>query len=72
MKRKTRICSIFGQIEGVVAHAMAAEGKVWLISPKHIPPTALFDKHGNRACCALVFSPKAEREFDRRVSRLRA
>jgi hypothetical protein len=72
MRRKTNIVSIFGQIEGVIAHAMAAEGKVHLISPKHIPPTVLFNDTGERASCALVLTPETEREFDDRVRRLRA
>jgi hypothetical protein len=71
-RNKTKIVSIFGQIEGVVAHAMATEGKVHLISPNLIPPTALWDDAGQRASCALVFTPDAEREFDRRVAALRA
>ena len=72
MRRKTHIASIFGQIEGVVARAMAAEGKVTLISPEHIPPTALYNDAGLRASCALVFTPESEREFDARVARLRS
>ena len=72
MRRKTDIVSIFGQIEGVVAHAMAAEGKVTLISPEYIPPTVLFNEQGLRANCALVLTPDAESEFDRRVKALRA
>ncbi len=72
MKReKSHIASIFGQIEGVVAHAMAAEGKVKLISPEFIPPTALYNVAGDRAFCALVFTPTSEREFERRVRDLR-
>lgn len=67
MRRKTNIVSIFGQIEGVVAHAMAAEGKAHLISPEYIPPTALWDERCRRANCALVLTPEAEREFDQRV-----
>jgi hypothetical protein len=71
-KRSSTISSIFGQIEGVVANAMAAEGKVHLISPDMIPATALYNDQGDRAHCALVFTPEAEREFDRRVAALRA
>lgn len=70
--KKNSICSIFGQIEGVVAHAMAAEGKVHLISPEHIPPTALYNERDERASCALVFTPETEREFNERVRNLRA
>jgi hypothetical protein len=72
MKRQTKICSIFGQIEGVVANAMAAEGRVKLISPDMIPPTARYNDKGERAHCALVFTPATEREFDRRVAELMA
>lgn len=69
---KTKICSIFGQIEGIVAHAMASEGKCKLISAEYIPPDELFNDEGERAFCALVFTPATEREFNRRVAVLRA
>jgi hypothetical protein len=71
-RRKTNICSIFGQIESVIADAMVEEDKVTRIDPEMIPPTQLFDDQGRRAHCALVFTPEAEREFDRRVAALRA
>jgi hypothetical protein len=71
MKRQTNICSIFGQIESVVADAMVAEGKVRRIEFDLIPATAQFDGQGRRAHCALVFDPKTEREFDARVAQLR-
>lgn len=53
-RMKTEIFSVFGQIEGVVADAMAEEGKVTKIAQEHIPPTALFDDKGRKAHCALV------------------
>jgi hypothetical protein len=71
MKRQTNVCSIFGQIESVIADAMVAEGKVRRIEPDMIPATALWDDQGRRAHCALVFDPASEREFDRRVAALR-
>lgn len=71
-RQRSEIKSIFGQINGVVAHAMAAEGKVHLIPPDQIPPTALYNEHNERASCALVFTPEIEREFDQRVRALRA
>lgn len=72
MKRKTEIKPIFGQINGVVAHQMALEGKVTMIPAHQIPPTVLFNDEGERASCALVFTPAAEREFDQRCAALRA
>lgn len=69
--RATNICSIFGQIEGVVADAMVKEGTVSRIAPEMIPPTVRFNDKGECAHCALVFTPEAEREFDRRVAILR-
>lgn len=72
MRHKTTICSIFGQIPGVIADAMVAEGKVRRIEPDDIPVTARYDEHGTRAHCALVFTPPAEREFDMRVRNLSA
>jgi hypothetical protein len=72
MRNKTTIVSIFGQIEGVIADAMTAEGKVKKIPFDQIPPTAAFDDQGRRAHCALVLTPANEREFDERVRQLRA
>lgn len=71
-RRKTNICSIFGLIPGVIADAMVAEGKARRIEPDDIPAMVRFDENGTRAHCALVFSPEAEREFDRRVRDLSA
>jgi hypothetical protein len=71
-KRKTEIKTIYGQINGVVAHAMATEGKVHMIGVQHIPADYHFNEHGEPAVCALVFTPEAEREFDKRVADLRA
>lgn len=72
MNKTTQIVSIFGQIEGVVADAMAAEGICHRIAREDIPPTARYDEHGRIAHCALVLTPDAERQFDRRVRELRA
>jgi len=71
-KRKTSICSIYGQIEGIVADAMTAEGKVNKIPFEVMPPTQQFDERGRRAHCALVFTPEAEREYLLRVRHLYA
>jgi hypothetical protein len=71
-RNKSNICSIFGQIEGVIADAMASEGKVHKIERDMIPVTARYDDKGQMAHCALVFTPATEREFDRRVAALRA
>jgi hypothetical protein len=69
----TRICSVFGQIEGVVADAMVEEGKARYIPPEQIPISARYNDAGERAICALVFpSPGVEAEFDFRVEELRA
>jgi hypothetical protein len=70
--RETKICSIYGQIEGVVADAMAEQGLVHRIKPEDIPPTARYDEEGRMAHCAIVLTPEMEREFDERVRRLRA
>lgn len=72
MPRKTEIKTIYGQIEGVVAHAMATEGKVNLIGVQYLPPGHHINDAGEPAVCALVFTPEAEREFDERVKLLRA
>jgi hypothetical protein len=69
---KTKICSIFGQIEAAVGDAMAQEGKVIKIPFEQIPPTVAFNDKGTRAYYALVFTVAAEVEFNRRVADLRA
>lgn len=72
-RNSTKIASIFGQIEGVVADAMAAEGKCHRIAPEMIPETARFADDGmTMAHCALVFTHKTEAEFNQRVASLRA
>jgi hypothetical protein len=71
MTNKTIIFSVFGQIEEVVARAMAEEGKCRLILPEHIPDSVAW-RDGRRANCALVISRHNEREFDERVAKLRA
>jgi len=68
---KINIFSVFGQIEGVVADMMAAEG-VKKIEADMIPATFLFNDAGVKAHCALILTPAQEREFDRRVAELRA
>lgn len=72
MMKTTNICSIFGQIESVVADQMVAEGHVHRISVEDIPPTARYNDAGEIAHCALVFTPEMERLFDQRVRNLRA
>lgn len=71
MPKSLEIKSIFGQIEGVIADAMAAEGKVHKILPEDIPPTVRWNEKGELAHCALVFAPRTEREFNERVMMLR-
>jgi hypothetical protein len=69
---RSQIFSIFGQIEGVVADQMAAEGIVTKIELDMIPRTAKWDEHGRLAHCALIMTPEIERVFDQRVRDLRA
>lgn len=74
MKRhKTRIYSIFGQIEGVVADEMvAAKGsKIKRVDFDSIPSGYRY-QGGLKAVCALVMTKKEAREFERRVATLRA
>lgn len=71
-RNKSEIYSIFGQIEGVVADAMAAEGKVSKIQAADIPASALYDERGRKAHCALVMNRQQSAEFDRRVAALYA
>lgn len=71
MPGKTSICSIFGQIESVVADAMVKEGLCNKIDRDMIPESVRWNDRGEIAYCALVFTPEAERIFDRRVRELR-
>jgi hypothetical protein len=70
--KRTEIKTIYGQIEGVVAHEMATERKVNLIPLQHVPESHLINEHGLPAVCAVVFNPASEREFNKRVADLRA
>lgn len=72
MGTKTKICSIFGQIEGVVADAMVAEGIVRKIEWEDIPASVRYDGAGRQAHCALIFTDASERQFNKRVRDLRA
>jgi hypothetical protein len=69
---KTKIFSVFGQIESVVADAMATEGRAVRIQQSLIPPSVRWNDQGREAYCALVLTAEAEREFDKRVRDLRA
>lgn len=71
-RNKSEIYSIFGQIEGVVADAMVAEGKVSKIQAADTPASALYDDRGRKAHCALVMNRQQSAEFDRRVAALYA
>lgn len=71
-KMKTEIYSVFGQIEGVIADAMVAEGKASRIEPDMIPETVRWNDKGTKAHCALVMNRQESAEFDRRVAALYA
>lgn len=71
-KRKTEIWSIFGQIEGIVAGAMAAEKKVTLIPRGQIPASALYNDMRVKAQFAIVIPATYIAEFNRRVASLRS
>lgn len=71
-KRGTEIYSIFGQIDSVVAMAMAEEGKIRRIEQNMIPPTALYDDQGRKAFFAIVMPDEYAREYLERVEALRA
>lgn len=70
--KKTIISSIFGQIEKVIGDAMIAEKKVKMIPVEDIPISVRYNDKDRIAYYALIFSPEAEREFNKRVSDLRA
>lgn len=70
--RETRIFSIFGQIEGVVAQAMAKEGKGRIIPQREIPDTARFNEHGQMALFAYLCPGPHMDEFEDRIFDLRS
>ena len=72
MHKKSEIYSIFGQIDGVVADAMATEGKVTKIEQEMIPPTALYDEKGRKAQFAIVLPTEYLGEYHKRVRDLYA
>jgi len=72
MKRTTEIYSIFGQLDAVIAQAMAAEGKVRRIERDMIPPTARHDDNGREAYFAIVMSNEYLDEYNNRLLALRA
>lgn len=73
MRKQTKIFSIFGQIEKVVADAMIEEsgGRLKRIEPDMIPATALYNEQDQRAHYAIVLSNEEALTFDRRVRQLR-
>ena len=72
MAKKSTIFSVFGQVQGVVADAMVAEGKARKIEFADIPPSVAYDDSDRPAHCALIMSHEAEMEFNRRVRALLA
>ena len=72
MRSKSEIYSIFGQIDGVVAEAMVAEGKASKIEQRSIPPTALLDEQGRKAMFAIVLPREHLGEYERRLRDLYA
>lgn len=72
MAKRTQIYSIFGQIDAVIAEAMASEGKVHRIEPDMIPPIALFDGEGRKAHFAIIMPDEYLGEYHDRVAALRA
>lgn len=70
--KRTEIYSVFGQIEGVVADAMAEEGLVHKIARDMMPATARFDDQGRVAHCAIILNSEMLAVYNRRVADLYA
>jgi hypothetical protein len=70
--RETRIFSIFGQIELVVAQQMAKEGKGKIIPQIEIPMSARYNEEGQLAYCAYLCPGPHMDEFENRIFDLRA
>lgn len=67
-----QICSIFGQVESVVAKSMVDEGKFTYIPAHEIPPTAAVNDAGKQALFAVIIPREYLNEFENRVRTLRA
>lgn len=72
----SKIFSIFGQIEEVVARAMVSEGKGHIIPTEQFPdarlcPDVWTDEHGRPAKFGVQFSARQVIEFYRRLEALR-
>lgn len=79
MTRETKIISIFGQIEEVVARQMLAEAKgVGLLAPTlsvslaDIPLSTRFNYKGDPVRMVIVMPRHLTAEFERRIAELRA
>ena len=73
MRNPTKIFSLYGQIEEVVARAMVEEGKLpRIINAADIPPTALVNEDGRIARCAVIVPRCHEAEFENRIKELYA
>ena len=70
--KPTKIYSIFGQVEAVVAENMIAEFGACKIEPQDIPETAAVNEAGDRAKFAVVVPAHRVEEFERRIADLRA
>jgi len=64
--------SIFGQIEAVVAKAMADEGKGRIIEQKYLAGSTLYDDNGRIAQFAITFNHAYLQEFEDRIANLYA
>ena len=72
MPKQTKIYSVFGQIDGVVAEMMVSEGKATKIEQDMIPVTALFDEQDRKAMFAIILPHTYLAEYEHRVRDLRA
>jgi hypothetical protein len=78
-RRKTEIISIFGQIEMIVAEQMMAEGKgIGKLAPTlnvtfdDLPPSTRYNELGQAVRMVIIVPTHLMREFEERVSLLRA
>lgn len=72
MAPRSRIFSIFGEIESVVAQQMIDQGRATYIAPDRIPDSERFNDFGTPARFAVVIPGNLVREFNTRIATLRA
>lgn len=76
MSKRSKIYSVFGEIEYITIHQMMAEGKgVKLLYPTEkipdmemLPPTTRFNELGQAVRCVVIMDRDVNMEWERRIA----